>query len=256
MKPNEIAQRFEQAGLPPPRAFDHETAEGSVRIQISGDIAAPAVVFAHGSPGSWDAFVDFMRDPKLAARFCLISVDRPGFGATLPDRAEPSIETQARRIHEAVAASGARLPAIWVGHSLGGPVVARIATDFPESVGGLALVAPSIDPELEKRRWYNYIAAFPPVNWALSRYWAHSNDEIYPLRRELLALEKRLPFLRAPTIVIHGAQDDLVDPKNADFVKARFVNAAVELRLLPDANHFIPWNRRDEIVAAIEGLAR
>ncbi len=39
---------------------------------------------------------------------------------------------------------------ILVGHSLGGPVIARTAMDYPDLVDGLILVGGSIDPEMEK----------------------------------------------------------------------------------------------------------
>ncbi len=40
----------------------------------------PTVLFIHGSPGSWDAFIGFFADSTLYTRARLISVDRPGFG--------------------------------------------------------------------------------------------------------------------------------------------------------------------------------
>jgi pimeloyl-ACP methyl ester carboxylesterase len=58
---------------------------------------------------------------------------------------------------------------ILVGHSLGGPVAARLAMDYPDEVGGLILVAPSIDPELEKKNGIvpsvplsRFVGYFPP----------------------------------------------------------------------------------------------
>jgi pimeloyl-ACP methyl ester carboxylesterase len=35
------------------------------------------VVFVHGSPGSWDAFIGFFKDSLLVGKARLISVDRP-----------------------------------------------------------------------------------------------------------------------------------------------------------------------------------
>ena len=41
-----------------------------------------------------------------------------------------------------------------IGHSLGGPVIARMAMDYPDAYQGLIFVAASIDPEMEKEEWY------------------------------------------------------------------------------------------------------
>ncbi len=255
MSEAQIRSRFAEAGLPPPEYFDHESTEGRLRVAMAGNPSGPTIVFAHGSPGSWDAFIGFLANPRWGRGYRLLAVDRPGFGAASPAVAEPSLEAQARRIHAAVAASGARLPAIWVGHSLGGPVIVRLAVDYPEAVSGLVLVAPSMDPELERRRLYNYLAKLPPIRWALSPEWRNSNDEIFPHREELELLAGRLGEIAAPTIVVQGDSDRLVPPANADYVERAFGSAAVSVRMLEGVDHFIPWSRPEAIEGAIEDLA-
>lgn len=79
-----------------------------------------------------------------------------------------------------------------MGRSLGGPVTVRLAMDYPDEVSGLILVAPSIDPDLEKKEWYR-----PPGNAFPFRQWLPveldvSNQEIMPLKGEL---QQMLPLL-------------------------------------------------------------
>lgn len=252
MKEADIQEHFSSRAQAAPIYFEHEDDEGSVFLAKSGE--GPAVVFVHGSPGSWDNYVHILAEQRLNTEFTLVSVDRPGFGRTQPKGAEESIEVQARRIHDAVLAAGVSLPAIWVGHSLGGPVVARLAVDHPEAVSGLVLIAPSVDPELEKRKWFNWIGKFPLVRWGLSREWRNSNDEIFPLKGELSLLQERLGEIRARTIVLQGDRDKLVPPGNADYVKREFPRDVVELRILEGVNHFIPWSNPKDIEAAIFDL--
>jgi pimeloyl-ACP methyl ester carboxylesterase len=144
--------------------------------------------------------------------------------------------------------------AIVVGHSLGGPIAARLALDRPALARGLALVAPSIDPELEGRRWFNVAGSWRVVQWFLPVDWTTSNREIWWLRRELELLAPGLESLAAPTIVIQGGRDDLVDPANADYVERRFRSAPLEIRRLPDAGHFVVWEDPAPIRRAIEEL--
>ncbi|MDQ8202052.1 alpha/beta hydrolase [Pelagicoccus sp. SDUM812003] len=250
----EIRAHFEARGQALPEFLEIEDGTGRIFVAYKGDLQSPTVVFVHGSPGSWDNFIHMLSDESLNSRYTVAAVDRPGFGRSRPSRAEPSLEIQARRIHDAVTGAGLGLPAIWVGHSLGGPVVARLAVDFPNAARGLVLVAPSMDPELEELKWYNYLAKFPLFRWGLSRAWRNSNDEIFPHRSELELLEKELSEIRCPTIVLQGDRDELVPPGNADYVKRKFLNAPVDLRMLSGANHFIPWTRPEQIKQAVADL--
>lgn len=250
MKDAEVEQHFASRGQRLPTYFEHRDAEGVVFVAKVGE--GPTVVFVHGSPGSWDNYAHMLSDPSLNDRFTLVAVDRPGFGRSLPKQAEPSLEVQARRIRDAVVAAGAPLPAVWLGHSLGGPVVARLAVDYPEAVSGLVLVAPSMDPELEERKWFNWVGKFPLVKWGLSRAWRNSNEEIFPLRSELVKLGAKLGGLRAPTVVVQGDRDQLVPKENADYVKRAMPEGVVELRILEGVNHFIPWSQPEELKSAID----
>jgi len=142
-----------------------------------------------------------------------------------------------------------------VGHSLGGPVIVRMAADCPDLVKGLALFAPSMDPEIQKRQWYNYAAKFPPVKWGLSKDWVCSNEEIYPLEIALNWLAEPLPCIKPPTIVIRGMDDELVPPGNADYVEEALKSARrLDIRRIDGLNQFVPWRRPDLIKDAILDL--
>ena len=88
-----------------------------------GDTSNPTVLFVHGSPGSWDNFLDFMRHPDLLNNFRLVSVDRPGFGKSESGMPERSLQQQAMLINSVLEVEGSS--SILVGHSYGGPVIAK-----------------------------------------------------------------------------------------------------------------------------------
>jgi pimeloyl-ACP methyl ester carboxylesterase len=216
-----------------------------------GSDSLPLVLFVHGSPGSLSAFIDFMGDEELLQHAQLVSVDRPGFGTSNFGYAEPSLEKQAAQLKAILEKHRSQRPTILVGHSLGGPVIARMAMDYPELVDGLILVAPSLDPDLEPREWFRAPLSTPFLKWILPRSLRASNDEIYMLKPQLQKMVPLYRKIRARTIVIQGLKDDLVDPGNADFARKMISNAPVKLMMVDTMTHFVPWTHPQLIRNAI-----
>ncbi len=221
-----------------------------------GDEDLPLVIFVHGSPGSLSAFIDFMADTALLKRAQLITVDRAGFGESNFGYSEKSLEKQAQYLKPILEKYKNNKAVILVGHSLGGPVIARMAMEYQPLIDGLVIVAGSIDPELEPHEaWFRAPLSTPFLSWILPRSFRASNHEIYKLKPEL---EKMLPLWKNITCrvkVIQGKKDDLVSPANADFAKKMLVNAAsVDLILKDDMNHFVPWQHPELIRGAILDL--
>jgi pimeloyl-ACP methyl ester carboxylesterase len=100
-----------------------------------------AIVMLHGLTGNLHNFTYALTEP-LSKDFRVIAIDRPGCGHSTRDNDEHArLPEQARMIAEFLDAEGIENPLI-VGHSLGGTVALAMALDFPEQVGGLALIAP------------------------------------------------------------------------------------------------------------------
>lgn len=220
----------------------------------AGSENKPLIIFIHGSPGSLSAFIDYLADSTLLAQALLISVDRPGFGASDFGYAEPSLKKQAELLKPILVEHKKNRPILLVGHSLGGPLIARMAIDYPELVDGLIMVAPSIAPELEPNEWFRAPLATPFLKWLLPRSIRASNDEIYQLKPELEELIPLWKKITTPTIVIQGTKDSLVDPGNAAFAEKMMVNAPVQIQLLEGIDHFIPWSHPETIRAAALAL--
>lgn len=218
-----------------------------------GKDSLPVVFFVHGSPGSWSAFSGFMKDEDLLKKVKMVSVDRAGFGYSDLGNGEKSLEKQAaylKPIVEKYKQKDKKL--ILVGHSLGGPMLARMAIDYPELIDNLIFVAPSIDPNLEPARWYRYILDSVFIRYIIPRSFRASNLEILYLKEDLEAM---LPFwknIRQSTIVIQGKKDVLVHPDNAKFAQKMLINAqSLQIWLKDDMNHFVPWSNPELIKEAI-----
>ncbi len=218
----------------------------------AGDENLPLVVFVHGSPGSLSAFIHFMDDSILLKHAQMISVDRAGFGSSNFGYAEKSLQKQAEYLKPILEKYKNNKPVILVGHSLGGPVIARMAMDYQELIDGLVIVAGSIDPELEPNEtWFRAPLATPFLNWILPRSFRASNFEIYKLKPELQEMLPLWKKITCPVVVIQGSTDNLVSPKNADFAKKMLVNSSVDFVIKEDMSHFVPWQHPELIREAI-----
>lgn len=224
----------------------------TIHYVVAGDTTKPLVLFVHGSPGSLDAFVHFLVDTTLLPHALLVTTDRPGFGYSNFGVAEPSLHKQALALKPILEKYKNREPKILVGHSLGGPLIAKMAMDYPDLVDGLIIVAGSIDPELEPNEtWFRAPLATPFLSWILPRTFRSSNEEIYQLKPQL---EEMIPYwkdIRCPVIVIQGKVDDLVPYENLEFARKMLVNAPVEYVVKDDMNHFVPWSNPELIRNAV-----
>jgi pimeloyl-ACP methyl ester carboxylesterase len=251
MSQEDVEKSFAGRALKP---VFHDIRAGDRTIHYAeiGPDSLPVAFFVHGSPGSWSAWVDFFKDDTLLRVVKMVAVDRPGFGNSSGfGRGEPSLEKQAaylKPVVEAVKKPGRKL--ILVGHSLGGPLIARMAMDYPALIDGLVFVAASNDPDLEPREWYRKPGDFFLIRWLLPKSLRASNHEIIGLKPELERMVPRWQTIQQPSIVIQGENDVLVDPGNAEFRNV-LVNAPVELVLVPGMNHFVPWSHPHLIRAAI-----
>ena len=225
---------------------DVELAQGDV-VAVSALVRegdGVPVVYVHGTPGNGASFASYLRDPVRGATS--IAIDRPGFAESTPERVVTSYGAQARAV-----LAWCDEPAVLVGHSLGGPIVARAAADAPERVAALVIIAGALDPDLEEPRWYNRLAD-GPLGGLLPRSMRNSNDEIMDAPGEARALAAVLDRVTCPVVILHGARDGLVPVANVDFMERAFTNAqAVESTVLERGGHPLVWSHEEECRAAI-----
>jgi pimeloyl-ACP methyl ester carboxylesterase len=242
-------------GKHPPAFHEYTVGERSIHYAAVGKRDTRPVIFIHGTPGSWHAFAEYMADDALAAKAYLISVDRPGFGKSGHKQMVTSLKQQAVFLQPLLHSENGKEKAILVGHSLGAPIAARLAMDYPELVGAMVLVAPSLDPDLEKPRWYNKLAASSLINWAVPDELALANVEIMPLEQELRDMLPLWKTIKIPVVVIQGEKDSLVSPGNADFAQ-RVLNSSSKVIRVPEAGHFVLWRQpqiiRKEILTLLD----
>jgi pimeloyl-ACP methyl ester carboxylesterase len=230
----------------------YKTGFREIHYVKAGNDSKPLILFVHGSPGSLSAFIHFLADSTLTNEALLICADRPGFGYSNFGNAEPSLQKQALTLKPILEKYKRDKPVILVGHSLGGPLIARMAIEYPNLVDGLIIVAGSVDPDLEPNEtWFRAPLSTPFLSWILPGSFRASNEEIYHLKPELQRMIPLWKNITSTTIVIQGSKDELVPAANADFAVKMLVNATVEVVKVEGMNHFVPWSNPELIHDAI-----
>ncbi len=250
----EMEQKVTATGDHVPHFHEYETERQKMHYIHVGADSLPLVIMVHGSPGSADNMVGYLNDNRLTHVAQVVAVDRPGYGYSGFGKTERSIEKQAAVIKPIIEKHtlSKSQKVILLGHSYGGPVIAHLAMNFPGLIDGLVIVAGSIDPELEPKKWFQKPLDWPCIRWMLPPAARVCNQEILPLPEEL---EKMLPLwkkISCPAILIHGTKDNLVPVGNVDFAKRMLVNSnQIVVDTLSGENHFILWSHQGKIVDRI-----
>lgn len=201
----------------------------------------PTLFFVHGSPGSWDAYKQYLSDSLLLKNYRMIAIDRPGFGSSDFGNAE-NLATQAKILENFISLIDNQQPIVLIGHSMGGPIITKMATDHPDRFSHLVVLAGSIDPKAETPELWRKIILSKPLRYLIPGALRPSNDELWWLKRDLYEMESDLKKITSKLTIIHGTKDQLVPYRNMAYMNKQFVNAkSIDNISIENANHFIPW---------------
>lgn len=213
----------------------------TVHYLETGNKNASTLFFVHGSPGSWDAYKDYLKDSLLLSKYRMIAIDRIGFGYSNFGEAA-NLKTNSHILEQFIKQSTNSKPIYMIGHSYGGPTIAQMAADKSNDYAALIILAGAIDPEAETPEKWRAIIKTKPLRYLIPGALRPSNDELWWLKNDLFDLKSKLKNITTKVIVIHGTKDPLVPYVNVAFMKRELINAK-SLKIIPikDANHFIPW---------------
>jgi 3-oxoadipate enol-lactonase len=218
---------------------------------------------------------------QLKRQFRLVLIDNRGSGRSTVPTDSFTVGHMAADVARVLDA--ARIPrAHVVGHSLGGMVAQELAVDYPERVEQLVLAgttpgwpyaygmpAGSVKLMAETPRLPGATAVRRHVENSLSaRTVEERPDLVERLVRHQLSHPSdpaawaalaaagasytgalRQTRIQAPTLVLHGSADDVVDPRNGALLAARIPRA--RLVMLPDLGHLFFWENPEAFVEAV-----
>ena len=222
-----------------------------IHYVATGNTENPTLFFVHGSPGSWNAFKEYLQDSLLLKKYRMVAIDRPGFGYSDFGDAQ-NLKVQSQRISEFIKKIDNKKPLILVGHSVGGPVVAQLAVDNPSWFKRLVILAGSLDPKAENPEKWRTVIKASPLRYLIPGALRPSNDELWWLKQDLVDLEPELKKITCDVTIIHGIKDALVPYSNVAFMQKKFVNAkSLDTITIEKANHFIPWSHYEIVRNAL-----
>lgn len=220
----------------------------TIHYVVTGNDTLPTLVFIHGSPGSWDAFKRYLEDSALQQHYRMISIDRPGFGYS--DFGDAiNLSQQSSLISAVLKHIQIGKPMCLVGHSLGGPLIMKLAANNPSlPITNLVMLAGSVNPAEEKPETWRSTLDRTPLRYFIPGAMRPSNAELLLFKQDVRSIPTDMQKVTARVLIFHGDKDDFVPPGNALFAQKNLTHAKeVKIVWFKDERHFIPWTKFNEI---------
>ncbi len=256
-----------------------------------GDLTIPVLsrpgrgdplVFLHGFGADKEGWMGLI---ARVGKRPVIALDLPGFGkATRIDGARSNAAHQARAVRDALDALGTKRATL-VGASMGGAIALRFAADFPERTRSIILLG-SVGPIVDKSAFMHaldggknplipgthdeFVAMLdfvtvkrPWLPQSIGAYLAaeqvkRKSDlvELFDgwLAQDAAELDAALSRVKAPTLVIHGELDRVIDLSSARAIADRVASST--LMVLPNVGHVPQLEVPREVARAITEFAR
>jgi pimeloyl-ACP methyl ester carboxylesterase len=256
-----------------PKAETVEVNGFPCRVWTKGQ--GPKLGFLAGLGGlpRWLPFLD-----KLAETRTVIVPSLPGYpGATGHTELDTHLDwvLAVRQLIDKAGLAGADL----IGASVGGAFAAEMAAIFPGHVRRLVLIAPfglfddkdpATDPWAQRAPDVPGLLCADPARWeALKAEPEGQNSPEWPIEQTRASeaaarifwplgntkLEKRLPLIEAPTLLLWGEQDRIMPRSYADRF-ASGISGKTEIRTIPGAGHLAELDQPDAVAAAILSWTR
>jgi pimeloyl-ACP methyl ester carboxylesterase len=250
---------------------------------LEAGMGAP-LVFLHGAGGvpAWEGAL-----PLLARAYHVYAPLLPGFGkSTGLDFLDDQLDLFFHGF-DVIEALGLERPYV-LGESLGGWMAAEMAALRPKEIGSLALAAPiglwrdeapvvdlfgHMTHELVPYLFYDQNTPAAQRMLAITALFSDKDDRteeqvelliglvrglrtaakfLFPIPEH--GLEKRLPRITAPTLVLWGTGDRFVSPSYADIFRERIPGARVTM--IENAGHLIGLERPEPYAEAVARWGR
>lgn len=228
----------------------------AIHYYEGGPQGAETIVLVHGFGADKSTWLWFARD--LTERYHVIAVDLPGFGASDRPHGSYDVGTQVERLAAFTEALAIRRLHL-VGHSMGGHIAALYAARYRQQVTSLTLMANAGVSAPQRSEFFQHLdehgdnpllvtttpqydrlldwlfVAPPQLPESIHQYLAqravddnpHQREVFEHLQQRYLPLEPELPRISAPTLLLWGDQDRILDVSSIEVMKPLLADARV-----------------------------
>lgn len=190
------------------------------------------VVITHGWGANRELMLPLAR-PLQAAGWNVLLFDARNHGesdadsfSSMPRFAE---DTEAALAWLRARPGMADAPVALLGHSVGAAAV-LLAASRRDDIAAVVSLSAFAHPDGMMRRWLaGKRLPFVPLGWYVLRYVEH----VIGHRFEAIAPVTTLPRVRCPVLLVHGRDDTVIPPSDAERLHASRGDTPAELRLLP-----------------------
>ncbi len=247
----------------------------SIHYYQGGPADGETILMIHGFGANKDNWLRFAK--FFTKRYQVIAIDLPGFGDSSKPNASYDVGTQAERVAAFVNTLGLKKLHV-IGNSMGGQIAALYAARHPDEVLSVGLLDNAGITSPKKSELYEMLergepnplvardaesfaklVAFvfvepPAMPKNLQRYMAEQasarseqNDKVFShLRERYIPLEPELPKIQAPTLLLWGDKDRVLDVSSIDVMKPLLKKPTVVI--MKDCGH-VPMIERPEETA-------
>lgn len=201
-----------------------------------GDVG---VLLCHGfpgAPGSMRPWADHLVEHGYTVRLPLL----PGHGTKWQDANRTTFDDWLGEVTAALQELSARCRAVVVcGLSMGGTLTLRLAELYPDAMAGIVLVNPSV---LTLRKDAKYL--LPVLRYVVPAYPGIIGDiakpdvvepgykyipvkAMYSLSQAWKVVRAELPKVTAPMLLMHSRVDHIVEPVNAEVIRAEVASTDI-----------------------------
>jgi len=245
----------------------------SVRVAWERRGAGFPLVLVHGlgyARWGWEPVAD-----SLAERFEIVLLDNRGIGESDAPPGPYTVAEMAGDVVRVLDEAGIERAHV-VGTSLGGMIAQELALEHARRVEKLVLVcttpggpeaapmpevttrliaeAAGLEPMIALRRFVENALAPSASEELVERILAHRVRTTQPLAAWAAQAAAgaafdawdRLSALTSPTLVLHGTEDVVVDPRNAELLEARIPDAVLDW--FPGCGHLLFWEEPQQFI--------
>jgi pimeloyl-ACP methyl ester carboxylesterase len=255
--------------------FSEMSVGGRFKVRVWSGGSGTPLLYLHGFDGN-PGGAPFLAE--LARKWRVIAPDHPGWAGSTEGSDELDDVLDYALYYRAFIEEHARGPVDLLGHDFGGMLAAEVAALSPQLVRKLVLAdayglwleeaeIPDVfiqspkklgallwaDPECEAAK--QAVAALEGADPDVLALNSQQNQSVaakflWPVPER--GLQKRLQYVKAPTLIIWGEKDALIPPTYARALQAALPGAKVEL--IEGAGHLPMLEQPDAFVAAVEGF--